>query len=164
MSVSDIDRDKTRLFPPFAAILTIFEDNLRNQELPFFLFEGYRSLDRHEWLYASGRTRPGKIVTNARPGHSWHAYGMAADYVMDGMISKPGIQWSWEMRGHPEWGRMANLAAGIGMESGYFWAKPDCPHVQYPCGMTIAQAILLHREGGLPAVWDQAQINLARSV
>ena len=156
--LTDIDRDKTNLFPAFAAILTVFEDNLAHQGLPFYLFEGFRSWERQEWLYAAGRTRPGKIVTNAKPGRSWHAYGMAADYVLDGMITKPGIQWSWEIRGHPEWLRMAQLAVGMGLEAAYFWEKfPECPHLQYPCGLTIERAVLLHLQGGLPAVWAEAQ-------
>ena len=160
---TDIDRDKKKLFPPFAAILSCFEDNLRHQGLPFYLFEGFRSWDRQEWLYASGRTRPGRIVTNARPGRSWHAYGLAADYVLDGMVMKPGIQWSWEIRGHPEWRRMAQLAVGLGLEAAYFWEKfPECPHVQYPCGLTIGQAMTLYDEDGLAAVWVAAERNLAK--
>lgn len=159
----EINRDKGQLFQPFAHVLTIFEDNLAHQGLPFYLFEGFRSWERQEWLYASGRTRPGKVVTNAKPGRSWHAYGMAADYVLDGMVTKPGTQWSWEIRGHPEWLRMAQLAVGMGLEAAYFWEKfPECPHVQYRCGMTIGQAMQIYNEGGLPAVWAEVQSWLER--
>ena len=32
-------------------------------------------------LYAQGRTAPGKIVTNAKGGQSYHNYGVAFDFV-----------------------------------------------------------------------------------
>jgi hypothetical protein len=43
---------------------------------------------------SQGQTKPGKIVTNARGGDSTrcHNYGLAADYVPDGQVEKPGIQ------------------------------------------------------------------------
>lgn len=35
-----------------------------------------------EWLYASGRTRKGRILTNARAGQSKHNYGLAFDFCV----------------------------------------------------------------------------------
>lgn len=32
-------------------------------------------------LFAQGRTTKGKIVTNAKPGESWHEYGCAGDVL-----------------------------------------------------------------------------------
>jgi len=161
----EIDRDKSHLFPPFAALLSRFEDLLVHQGLPFYLFEGLRTWERQEWLYAQGRTRPGKVVTNAKPGSSWHAFGLAADYVMDGMVDKPGIQWSWEMRGHSEWLKMAQLAVALGLESAYFWKQfPECPHVQQRYGLGLPRANELYRTGGIQAVWEEAQRNLETEV
>lgn len=45
------------------------------------VYEGIRSHDRQDQLYAIGRTAPGRVVTNARGGQSWHNYGMAIDWV-----------------------------------------------------------------------------------
>lgn len=43
---------------------------------------GFRSLEEQAALYAQGRGgRPGKIVTNARLGESYHNYGLAFDWV-----------------------------------------------------------------------------------
>ena len=39
-------------------------------------------------IFAQGRTKPGKIVTNARPGLSAHNYGLAVDIVL--IIDKNG--------------------------------------------------------------------------
>ncbi len=158
----EIDRDKSHLFPPFAAVLNVFEQRLLERSLPFYLFEGLRSWERQEELYAQGRTKPGKIVTNAKPGLSYHFYGLAADYVMDGMIEKPGIQWSWETRGHnSDWLNMAQLAVSCGLETAYFWRSfPELPHVQMKYGLSIQKAQELFRTGGLDAVWDEAQANI----
>lgn len=43
------------------------------------IVSGYRSMEEQERLYAQGRTAPGEIVTNAKPGRSWHNYALAFD-------------------------------------------------------------------------------------
>lgn len=60
------------------------------KDINAFLFCGYRSFDKQAELYAQGRTMPGDIVTNARPGYSFHQFGLAIDVVFGG----PG-KWSW---------------------------------------------------------------------
>jgi hypothetical protein len=53
---------------------------------------------------------PGKIVTNARGGDSLHNY-VGADFILDGLPGKPGIQWSWEIRM-----QMGEIAESCGLE------------------------------------------------
>jgi peptidoglycan LD-endopeptidase CwlK len=43
------------------------------------VLSGLRSWQQQAALYAQGRTKPGKIVTKAAPGSSWHNYGVAID-------------------------------------------------------------------------------------
>lgn len=43
--------------------------------------QGLRTIEEQNELYAQGRTKPGKIVTNARSGSSYHNYGLAIDLV-----------------------------------------------------------------------------------
>jgi len=47
---------------------------------------GYRSPEVQATLYGQGRTKPGKIVTNARPWRSLHQYRIAVDlfFMIDG--------------------------------------------------------------------------------
>ena len=52
------------------------------EQIPFRLFEGFRSPWRQAWLYAQGRTRPGAKVTKAKPWESYHQHGLAADFVL----------------------------------------------------------------------------------
>lgn len=42
---------------------------------------GLRTMEEQAALYAIGRSKPGKIVTKARPGESYHNYGLAFDWV-----------------------------------------------------------------------------------
>ena len=41
-----------------------------------------RTFAYQDWLYAKGRTQPGKKVTNARGGQSLHNYGLAIDFAL----------------------------------------------------------------------------------
>jgi len=43
------------------------------------IISGTRTYDEQAKIYAQGRTAPGKIVTNAKPGHSNHNFGVAFD-------------------------------------------------------------------------------------
>lgn len=158
-----ISRDKSLLYPPFADQLADFESRLAAAKLPFFLFMGLRTFADQDELYAQGRTSPGEIVTNARGGDSLHNYGLAADYVLDGQIEKPGIQWSWNIKsdlnadGRNDWLQMAEIAVACGLESGYFWKRfPDAPHVQNRYGLTLAEIKEIYRAGyGIKAVWSE---------
>ncbi len=95
-------------------------------------------------------TKPGRIVTNARGGDSWHNYGLAADFVPVG----PDGKWSWDLKTF-DWRRMARIAEECGLEAGYFWRFQDPPHVQNRYGRTLAEVKELYRSGGLQKVWDE---------
>ena len=87
----------------------------------------YRSKEEQDALYAIGRTKPGKKVTNAQAGQSAHNFGLGLDFVpiVDG---KP--VWNAE---HPAWRQAGNLCEHYGLEWGGSWPKfRDMPHVQVP--------------------------------
>ncbi len=158
-----ISRDKNLLYPPFAEQLRDFESRLSEAKLPFYLYMGLRTFEDQDELYAQGRTKPGQIVTNARGGDSLHNYGLAADYVIDGQIEKPGIQWSWNIKsdlnadGRNDWLQMAEIAVSCGLEAGRFWKRfPDAPHVQNRYGLTLTEIKEIYRTGhGIKAVWSE---------
>jgi peptidoglycan LD-endopeptidase CwlK len=156
-----ISRDKSLLYPPFARQLAEFEARLAAAKLPFFLFMALRTFEDQDELYAQGRTKPGTIVTNARGGDSLHNYGLAADFVLDGQVEKPGIQWSWETRAdfnadhRNDWMEMGEIVESCGLEWGGRWKRlPDLPHVQNRYGLTLAEIKEIYRAGhGIKAVW-----------
>ena len=158
-----ISRDKNLLYPSFAEQLRYFESRLAGAKLPFYLYMGLRTFEDQDELYAQGRTKPGQIVTNARGGESLHNFGLAADFVLDSQVEKPGIQWSWEIRSdlnadhRGDWLQMGEIAESCGLEWGGRWKRfPDLPHVQNRYGLTLAEIKEIYRVGhGIKAVWSE---------
>lgn len=96
------------------------------------IYEGFRSFEEQDSLYAQGRTTPGTILTNAKGGQSFHNYGVAVDIVFL-VNGKP----SWS-EGFP-WSEIGRIGKSYGFEWGGDWASfPDRPHLQYTAGYTLA--------------------------
>jgi hypothetical protein len=163
--------DRSLLYPPFARKLFVFEAKLYAAKLPFYPFCGGRNFDEQAKLYAQGRNASGlvidktKVVTKAKAGYSYHNYFVAVDYVEDGMIEKPGMQWSWNIKndlnadGFNDWKQMAEIAINeCGLDAGYFWESfPDAPHIQLK-GLPKVEILLnIYIRGGLPAVWAELE-------
>jgi peptidoglycan L-alanyl-D-glutamate endopeptidase CwlK len=122
--------------------------------LYFGAFMGLRSIAEQDALYAQGRTTPGKIVTNAKGGSSWHNFGLAVDLVEDGDPSRAGIQWSWA--NNAAYLKIGKKAEAAGLEWGGFWKSfKDYPHVQLIGDLTLQRAKYLVAVGGLEEVWKR---------
>lgn len=77
------DRDWSKLHSAFSGRLKrwIAQAEAEFPQFAFRLGEGRRTEARQRWLYASGRTRPGPILTNTMD--SRHRVGLAGDmYVV----------------------------------------------------------------------------------
>ncbi|MGC3970594.1 MAG: M15 family metallopeptidase [Pirellulales bacterium] len=98
---------------------------------------GYRSAEEQDALYAKGRTKTGKIVTNARAGYSLHNFGVAIDVVP--AVAKTGeLLWSGK-ESAKRYEAIVSIAKSIGIEWGGDWKSfPDKPHLQYTQGLTLA--------------------------
>jgi peptidoglycan L-alanyl-D-glutamate endopeptidase CwlK len=90
-------------------------------------------------LYAQGRTKPGQIVTRAKPGQSWHQFGLAFD-CCPFYRGKP----VWNSR---HWDQIGQLGKKLGLIWGGMWLKPDKPHFEYHPKLTLAQAAQRHAQG-----------------
>ena len=122
------------LDPEFRAKLKSFEQRLLARGIRVKMVCGYRSPEEQNRLYSQGRTKPGRVVTNARGGYSWHNYGLAADYafIVDGQLNWNG-----------PWNIFGRLARECGLEWGGGWSKfPDRPHVQWRKGKTIKDMLV----------------------
>ena len=83
--------------------------------------ETYRSQARQNELFAQGRTTPGRIVTWTR--NSRHTQRKAWDFAV---LNKDGtLNWEYEAYRKP-----AEMAVILGLEAGFYWQKPDAPHIQ----------------------------------
>ena len=87
------------------------------------VISGLRTYDEQDDLYAQGRTKPGKIVTNARGGYSNHNFGVAFDIgVFEGSSYKDES---------PKYKAVGVLGMDLGLEWGGNWKTiQDEPHFQ----------------------------------
>jgi len=107
---------------------------------------GNRTWEEQAKIYEQGRTAPGKIVTNAKPGYSNHNYGIAVDMgvfkegkYLDG--SKPSEAEAFHRKA-------AEVAEKYNIEWGGSWKSfKDYPHFEYRTGKTLSQMRQLITEG-----------------
>lgn len=104
--------------------------------------EGYRSIDRQNHLYALGRTRTGRRVTNARGGFSFHQYRVAFDVV-------PIVGGAPAWRRLDLFRRLGTIGKNLGLTWGGDFRRPDMPHFQHCRGRTIEE---FRRGGVVPRV------------
>ena len=92
----------------------------------------YRDHESQDALYAQGRTAPGKVVTNAKGGQSFHNYRLAFDFcpIVNG---KP--QWS----DLPTFKRCGDIGASLGLEWAGNWKGNfrEYAHLQWTNGLTL---------------------------
>ncbi|WP_028521953.1 M15 family metallopeptidase [Runella limosa] len=104
-----------------------------------------RTFQEQNDLFAQGRTRPGRVVTWARGGDSWHNYGLAVDiclvHISGKMVSFDSVA-DFDKDGVADWIEVVKIFKSFGWEWGGDWAKPktDLPHFQKTFGLSIAQA------------------------
>lgn len=88
------------------------------------VISGFRDPKEQAKLYAQGRTAPGKIVTNARPGYSWHNFSVAFDigiFTPDGVYienNDTALEW------------IGPIGEKLGLVWAGRWKSPDYPHFQ----------------------------------
>lgn len=104
-----------------------FEAHLSRAHIRFRMVSYERSLAVQAAIYAQGRTSPGSIVSNAKPGQSPHNWGLARDYVLfaNGKVIQSAS--------HPAFKVFAMLAATYALVTGRdFKGLCDAGHVQHP--------------------------------
>lgn len=120
--IEDLD---IRFQPMVRFILKQGQEAIASTGWTLFITDGFRSFKEQDELYAQGRTKPGKIVTNAKAGQSAHNYGLAVDlaFQKDGKLSYEQSLYA----------PVYSIARSMGLELGADWTSfPDKPHFQYP--------------------------------
>jgi len=115
--------------------------------------QGLRTIAEQNALYAQGRTAPGKIVTKAKGGSSYHNFGLAFDIAVrnaDGSID-------WDTA--KLYSRVGQLGKSIGLEWGDdFKSIKDTPHFQLTFGLTLSQLRAGKRPSGSTVTSDEAAV------
>lgn len=109
---------------------------------------GLRTWQEQADLYAQGRTRPGRIVTKAQPGFSYHNYGLAIDCC----LLRGGDMWSLtaddDHDGKSDWLEMVEAFERRGWEAGFRWTEfSDSPHFQKTFDLTITACLAQRARG-----------------
>lgn len=95
--------------------------------------QSLRSFKEQDELYAVGRTKPGKKVTNAKAGQSIHNYGLAVDICL--IIDDKTASWDtakdWDNDKIADWYECVKIFAKYGWEWGGNWKTfKDLPHFE----------------------------------
>lgn len=142
------ERDLSRLYPDIKTRISKVLVDMKQHYKEMFVTEGFRSFERQNYLYAHGRTlEDTKIITNAKPGESFHNYGLAIDLAF-----KDIEPWSAQ---HP-WDDFGRIAKSHGfLWGGNFTSFKDRPHIQLGYGMSIDEIQELYKQGGLEKLWSR---------
>jgi D-alanyl-D-alanine carboxypeptidase/LysM domain len=139
-----------RVNPKVAQLGLRMVDACAQAGLAILITQGLRTWEEQDALFAQGRTAPGKIVTNARGGQSWHNFGLAFDIVVLDSLGKA----DWDTA-HPGWSRAAAIGKSLGLEWGGDWSKfKDLPHFQRIGDLTLAVCRQLFPQG-LEVIWER---------
>jgi len=125
-------RSLSDLNPKVAALCSEFINRCKLQGIDIIITSTYRDTESQNALYAQGRTAPGKKVTNAKAGQSFHNWKVAFDFV-------PIVN------GKPVWDndelitKCGEIGESIGLEWAGRWKTfKEKLHLQYTNGLTLA--------------------------
>jgi peptidoglycan L-alanyl-D-glutamate endopeptidase CwlK len=121
------------LHPYVAKLCRAFVAACKKDGIDILITSTWRDNESQNALYAQGRTKPGKKVTNAKAGQSFHNYKLAFDFV-------PIVN------GKAQWNDLATFkrAGAIGERLGLDWAGrwvsfKELAHLQWTGGLSLAQ-------------------------
>lgn len=145
---TSVNRDMRLLSPFFADRVAKAVAHCYQLGYPVEVFEGYRSPERQDWLYAQGRTRDGKVVTKARAWESWHQFGLACDIAL--LING---KWSWDFD--------AAKVSQCFIDQGLEWLSPfEMCHFQASGGVPVKTARDLVMRQGLQTLWLEVEAKI----
>lgn len=115
------------LHPDIREDVTNFVTDAENAlDVTLRITQGLRTIEEQNALYAQGRTTPGRKVTNAKGGQSYHNWGLAIDLaeLKDGKIN-----WAFKYEQLLPFAEKYGFAWG-----GHFKSLVDKPHFEKTFG------------------------------
>lgn len=104
--------------------------------------QGLRTIAEQDALFAQGRTKPGKKVTNAKGGQSIHNYGLAVDIVLiiNGKTASWDTKADFDKDGQADWMEVVHIFKQAGYTWGGDWRTfKDMPHFEKTFGLSLKQ-------------------------
>ena len=122
-------RNINDLHPYVADLCRKFIAACKKEGIDVLITSTFRDMESQAAIYAQGRTKAGRIVTNAKPGQSWHNYKLAFDFVP---IQNGKAMWN-DARAFK---RCRQIGESLGLEGLSF----EMAHLQARGGLSLAQA------------------------
>ena len=115
------------------------------------IIQGLRTIDEQNALYAQGRTKAGKKVTNAKGGQSFHNYGLAIDFclIIDGKEVSWDLKKDWDGDKVADWMEVVKVFRNAGWDWGGTWKFTDNPHFQKVFDNTWQTLLAKYTKGDL---------------
>ena len=116
--------------------------NLEKKGIKLRIYSGLRTFGEQAEIYAKGRTKAGKIVSKAKPGQSYHNYGLAFDAVE---IKNGKALWE-----NPDWEIIGREGEKLDFEWGGRWTRfRDLPHLQDSKGLHHTELLARYNKGDM---------------
>ena len=132
--------------PKFRAFMEYVQRMALAEGLEYRAISGLRTFEEQAEIYAQGRTKPGRIVSNAKPGTSYHNYGLAIDCgVFRGGKYLDADEPKTAEAFHAKAGEIAD-SYGLTW-GGSFKGFKDTPHFELSKGLPILTLLEKHNRG-----------------
>ncbi len=126
-------RDIKDLHPHVAVLCESFIDACKAKGIDVIITSTYRDIESQNALYAQGRTKQGRKVTNARGGDSYHNYRIAFDFC-------PIVNGKADWNNAATFTRCGEIAEGLGLEWAGRWKSfKELVHCQFTGGLSLAE-------------------------
>lgn len=125
-------RNIDELLPPVAARCRQFVRRCADAGIDVLITSTYRDHESQQAIYARGRTAPGRKITNARPGYSYHNWRVAFDFapIVDGKIDWSDLE---------TFKKCGEIGESCGLEWAGRWKRfREYAHLQYTGGLSLA--------------------------
>jgi len=137
-------RDVKMLHPELQIIVEKFLLKCKEQGLPVLITQTMRTKEAQDALYAQGRTKPGRIVTQVMYPNSAHCWGVAFDLCRN----VKGKEWD-------NTDKFYNKVGAIGKSLGLTWGGDwkdfvDLPHFEMAKFLPNNSAATLIKQYGTP--------------
>ena len=124
-------RNINDLHPKVAWLCLNLIDKCKQEGIDLLITSTYRDFEAQKALYAQGRTTPGRKVTRAKAGQSFHNYKVAFDFVP---IVYGKAQWNDKAL----FNRIGIMGENLGLTWAGRWTEfPESVHFQLTNGLTI---------------------------
>lgn len=125
-------RNINDLHTKVTAMASEFINRCKAEGIDVLITSTYRDAESQNELYAQGRTKPGKKITNAKAGQSYHNWRVAFDFV-------PIINGKAQWNDAELFTKCGEIAEDVGLEWAGRWVKfKELAHCQYTGGLKLA--------------------------